>query len=465
MKKILIAVLLLFAIEQAEAQTDNKMLQILDQVEATWNNLWRASSPFAKLEATEFGELALPAEAPNTYMKNRKKLMKLFEKSQKKISEENREQVLDYFKRKLYSTIESGAVDQMILRDAHLYLQLLPSKEIKQRTDIYTNILLPIYYEQGNLKEIHYIARLLHKESETTYDPENRLRLCAEEAMAQYNKLKAAQTGPNGDLSGLWVSMNDKKYPKYMLTIHDADSALLAILHPFVKKNSEHPKRFIVPVRYDSLEHMRLFFTNTQFRQGMDASTVQHLGGMANSIGETMVRSVNQSATASLGAQLGVTAGASLISGLMMWALSNASVNTNTNTFIDLDLTPGEDTNQLKAEVKSRIELYKSDKSVPKTTIDRSTVDFRRIFPDDELFFVKGRKCMVLGNPSRQAYLNEEYYKPYAGYSSHRKSHQFIKNAPWYIFSNFYAWIIPYAVSDHGNYNKKIYKQMKKRYE
>ena len=464
MKKTFFIALLLFVIGRANAQIDNQTLEIMDQIETSWNSLWRASSPFAKLEATEFGELALPEEAPNTYMKTRKKLLKLFEKSKKRISKGDREQILARFKDKLYSTIESGAIDQMILRDAHLYLQLLPLEEIKQRTDIYTNILLPIYYDQGNLKEIHYIARLLLKESETTYDPENYLLKCAEEAMAQYNELKAGKTDLTGDLSGMWVSMSDKKYPKYMLTIHDADSALLAILHPFVKKNSVHPKRFIVPVRYDSLDHMKLFFTNTLFRQGMDASTVQHLGGMANNIGETMVRSVNQSATASLGAQLGVTAGASLLSGLMMWALSNASVNTNTNTYIDMDLTPGEDTNQLKAEVKSKIELYKSNNSVPKTTIDRSTVEFRRIFPDDELFFVKGRKCMVLGNPSRQAYLNREYYEPYAGYNSHRKSHQFIKNAPWYIFYN-YAVIIPYLVSDHGNYNKKIYQQMKKRYE
>lgn len=463
MRKILFIICLLLSFGKVKAQVNDNVLQIADEIDAVWDNMWLSSSPLAKLEATEYGELAIPQFAPNAYMKHRHKLQKMFDKSFQKAKGEDQKVLVDYFNRRLQQTIASGAVDQTILKEALLYLRLLPKEEIRQRTNIYESILLPIYYDHGDLKEIHYIAKMLEAEGLSTYDPENHLLRVAEEALAQYGELKERRRSEKRDLTGLWVSVTHEKLPKYLLRIHETDSAVLAILHPYSKKNSEHPKQFVTAVRTDSLHQMKLFFTNTQFKQGMDEGTVKHLGGMVNDMGESIVRNVNKAPNLSVGAQLGAQLGATLFSGLMMMALNASSVNTNTNTYIDITLAQTENFDQLNSEVKSKIEIFKSNSSVPTLATERNNYKFQRIYPDDELFFVKGRKCMVLGNPSRLAYLNKDYYnKIYADYTAHRSSHRIIKHVPWYILCTPYYCFIPYVLSDHGHYNKKVFNQIKK---
>lgn len=462
MRRVLVLIWLLFAVLHVKAQDEMRILSATDNVEAAWEKLWKASGPLARLQATEYGELFIPAQEPNKYMKARKQHLKLFDKSIKKIQPEDYEAVVEHFREKLYTTISSEAPDHKILSDANLYLKLLPEKEVQQRVNIYRNIILPIYYDRGELREIHYIASMLQYEQEQKYAPDDEVLALSKEAMAQYEELKTKRSTSGDDLTGMWVSMNEGKLPKYLLGIHDADSTLLAVLQPYDKRDYTDPRKFISMVRYDSLERIKLFFTNTEFRQGMSEAAVAGAGNMVSGISEGMVKGLAKNPNISAGGMEGVQLGANLFSGLMMLALSSSSANTNTNTYIDMTLTPTDDHNRMKVETKSKIEAYQSNKAVPKITNERLNVNFQRIAPDEDLLFMKGRKGMVVGYPARQAYMDKEYYKFFKTYRKHLASHRTIKNAPWYILYT-YA-MIPYLTSDHGRYNKKIYQQMKQKY-
>lgn len=463
MRRVLIVILLLFAAPHVKAQDETRVLLAADNVEAAWEKVWKASGPFARLQSTEYGELFIPAQAPNKYMKARKQYLKLFEKSIKKIKPEDYQAVVEHFREKLYTTISSDAPDRKILSDANLYLKLLPDKEVQQRVDIYRNIILPIYYDRGELREIHYIASMLQYEQDLKYAPDDEVLALCKEAMAQYEELKKQRSTSGDDLTGMWVSMNEGKLPKYLLGIHDADSALLAVLQPYNKKNSTDPRKYISLVRYDSLERIKLFFTNTEFRQGMSEAAVAGVGNMVSGISEGVVKGLAKNPNISAGGMMGAQLGASLFSGLMMLAMSSSSANTNTNTYIDMTLMPTDDHNRMKVETKSKIESYQSNNSVPKIYNERLNVNFQRIAPDEDLLFMKGRKGMVVGFPARQAYMDKEYYKFFKTYRKHLTSHRAIKNTPWYITYNYFI-VIPYVTSDHGRYNKNIYKQMKEKY-
>lgn len=460
MRNLLFLLMLLGSLN-LKAQTNYKTLQIIDDVEIAWDQLWNASNQFYTLETTEYNELVMYESSTNAYMNERKKLLKKLEQVKKRIDVESAGLIIEHYKDTLYKKIESGVSDDEILKYATLYLSLLPKRDVPQRVNVYTKILLPIYVKLEDLKEIHYIGKYLYNEG--CKNKNNILLEASQKAFDKYLSLKAAKFVAKDDITGLWMSLGDKKSPLYMLNIQNlTDTTHIAILNPYGAINFPST-RFVSMLKYDTNEHLKLHFTHTQFKQGMSAEAVASAGNMVNDISQSVVRNVNKIPDLSAGAQIGTSVGATLFSGLMMMALSNSSVNVKTNILIDMDIEPTDDSNLLRAKIKKTKEQYKSNVSYPNVTVERKSLFLRRVYPDDEPFFVKGRKCMVIGDASRLAFLHREYYNIYKNYNRHRVSHRAIKYTPWFILASFGS--IPYLVSDHSRYNNLVYKRIKRYYE
>lgn len=450
--KFFLPVVFLLLFSNAAAKPKPSFEDKCHRVTSVWNNIWAISDYSKNLkQMEETSEIIYSEDEFNKHLKNRKIILRGFEKALKGFKQTERSRQYAYFRNSLQDAIRSGD-EERILSQANLYIQMLPDDSIQTKLLLYTRILLPVYFDRHEMAEMYYVYKVLEGVKPVQKDDTALLRQSREYVLNRYRSLK--ENMPTKDyLKGMWVSSDygKKNLPDFILNVIEKDSVFYGVLsrHSAFMKKNRIGYSIASPFMIDSAYRVTLQYHHIERREGMSEAGVQAANTMIDAVGQGVVKSVySNTALSSLGKQ-GIGAGIQFLSNILMSSVGNASRVTDTNRTVYLNLQPGTDRDILPGDYLLKKTQWFGDPALkPAEHSENGLLRFYRLNPDDEILFV-GEKGTPIVYPCRSVYFHSEGWSVYKKAWGHRRK---------------IGWQGIATAGNHG-YNKKMQRMLQSKYK
>lgn len=428
-----------------------------------WSKVWRASDP-RTISVTNNQDLISVKDNIAYNRRTRRLLLKEVDKGiadfrrneSAALQEKYRSQLIDAIQIEPYNA-------DTILSAANLYLKILPDSAVSDIVPVYTDILLPIYMEEGNLTEIYYIYKLFCRYAESARKKpyhQNLLHI-RDGLLSAYYNIKSDLTTEE-KLQGMWVSQDRGKQnlPSYIVNIFDANDNFYAILSQYssVSQRKKIKASLLSPMVFDSLNRGQMQFTYRRHDAGLSPMGVSFLSQMSSAVGETAIRAINIAPGISDIFRDPLSGTVELGLNVLIAVIAQSSVNENTDTYLDVYSHPYSGENTMVLDCEWITNNYRSDrgKAVRRDSVHNEVL-LRRVYPDNEIIYVTKRAHPIC-YPSRLAFIHPEYYRVYDDYRKHFNRRKWVNSNPLLYY--FYPVGIPVLCTQNGKaYNRRMFRK------
>lgn len=426
-----------------------------------WDTLWVCSDINRHLHADESGHLFYSIDQ-KAYMKERKDLMKQWNKIVKKERRKQYYDMCEYYKGRLYDAIEYGTTED-IIKEASLYVNIIHPDSLEQKSSIYVNVLLPLYSNIGELHEMHYISKLTeHYHLKEPSDPY--LSSTSKEAFSVYEEYRSL-LNEEELLKGMWVSnkFGKKDMPQVIMSIReDAENQIYGVLDEnSIYSVSNNIRNSIVSRLFgvDSTGNYLVQFCRMEYKEGISENDVMFLSSAVNGLSQNLVKSIAESNMGAVGGSL-LGLGVSVLSTVGILSIGNSSANALTNSYLNVTLKETDSKDVMLADFDLMQELRSSDNPTkPEIKNQRDTFELCRLLPEHGIFFT-GKGLYPIVEHSRLAYLTPEYYRIYDGYKKYVRKYKTARNPSFWIFwYPLWPGMTALYVTTNSNSNNKVQKK------
>lgn len=429
-------------------------------LDKAWDTLWVCSDINRHLFTDESGQLFYSIDQKE-YMKERKELMKQWNKIAKKERRKRYDDMCEYFKGRLYDAIEYGTTED-IMKEASLYVNLIHPDSLEQKSSIYGNVLLPLYSNIGELHEMHYISKLIeHYHLKKPSDPY--LSSASTEAFSVYEEYKSL-LNEEELLKGMWVSKEfDKNLPQIIMSIReDSDNKIYSVLDENSRYSVNNNIRNSIVSRVfgiDTTDNYLIQFCRMEYNEGISENDVMFLSSAVNGLSQNLVKSIAESSMGAVGGSL-LGLGVSVLSTVGILSIGNSSANALTNSYLNVTLKETDSKDVMLADFGLMQELRRSDNPTkPEIKNQRDTFELCRLLPEHGIFFT-GKGLYPIVEHSRLAYLTPEYYRIYDGYKKYVRKYKTARNPSFWIFwYPLWPGMTALYVTTNSNSNNKVQKK------
>lgn len=437
-------------------------------LDRAWDTLWVCSDINRHLFADESGQFYYSIDQKE-YIRERKELMKQWKSIVRKERRKRYDDMCEHFKDRLYDAIEYGTTEDMI-KEAALYVNLIRPDSLEQKSSIYGNVLLPLYSNIGELHEMHYISQLI--EHYRRKDPSSHyLSSASTEAVSAYEEYRSL-LNEEELLKGMWVSKEydeKKNLPQIIMSIRkDSDNRIYSVLDENSRYSVNNNIDNSIVSRIfgiDSTDNYLVQFCRMEYKEGLSENDVMFLSSAVNGLSQGVVKTIAESSMSVAGSSL-LGLGVSVLSAVGIMSIGNSSVNTLTNSYLNVALRETENEDVMLADFDLMQELRRSDNpEEAEIKTRRDTFELCRLLPEHGIIFT-GKGLYPIVEHSRMAYLTPEYYRIYEGYRKYVRKYKFARNPGFWIlwYPLWPGMTVLYVATDSNSNNKVQRKKFNKIY-